>query len=102
MAELQELSHRPTDCEQGVLDAVLSDHFCLLTTPACFNPQEKICKLYERKLQEGFDTNNHIQKKKEFRNPRYEGPNGGKITPETQTARPSAPGAAANNCNKRT
>ncbi|CAL8263443.1 unnamed protein product [Arctogadus glacialis] len=31
--------------------------------------QEKICKLYERKLQEGFDTNNHIQKKKEFRNP---------------------------------
>ncbi|KAG7271200.1 hypothetical protein CRUP_003377 [Coryphaenoides rupestris] len=31
--------------------------------------KEKICKLYERKLQEGFDTNNHIQKKKEFRNP---------------------------------
>ncbi|TRY64976.1 hypothetical protein DNTS_024647 [Danionella cerebrum] len=31
--------------------------------------QEKIFKLYERKLHEDFDTNNHIQKKKEFRNP---------------------------------
>lgn len=31
--------------------------------------QEKIHKLYERKLQGDFDTNNHIQKKKEFRNP---------------------------------
>ncbi|AWP17265.1 SAP30-binding protein isoform 2 [Scophthalmus maximus] len=31
--------------------------------------QEKIHKLYERKLHGDFDTNNHIQKKKEFRNP---------------------------------
>nr|AAH48030.1 SAP30 binding protein [Danio rerio]AAI64075.1 Sap30bp protein [Danio rerio] len=31
--------------------------------------QEKIFKLYERKLQGDFDTNSHIQKKKEFRNP---------------------------------
>ncbi|XP_061764802.1 SAP30-binding protein isoform X2 [Nerophis ophidion] len=31
--------------------------------------QEKINKLYERKLHGDFDTNNHIQKKKEFRNP---------------------------------
>ncbi|KAL3046015.1 hypothetical protein OYC64_004095 [Pagothenia borchgrevinki] len=31
--------------------------------------QDKIHKLYERKLQGDFDTNNHIQKKKEFRNP---------------------------------
>ncbi|XP_062331361.1 SAP30-binding protein isoform X2 [Osmerus eperlanus] len=31
--------------------------------------QEKIQKLYERKLHGDFDTNNHIQKKKEFRNP---------------------------------
>lgn len=34
----------------------------------CF--QEKIFKLYERKLHGDFDTNSHIQKKKEFRNPR--------------------------------
>lgn len=33
--------------------------------------QEKIHKLYERKLHGDFDTNSHIQKKKEFRNPRY-------------------------------
>ncbi|XP_072312630.1 SAP30-binding protein isoform X2 [Eucyclogobius newberryi] len=31
--------------------------------------QEKIHKLYERKFHGDFDTNNHIQKKKEFRNP---------------------------------
>ncbi|KAG9350377.1 hypothetical protein JZ751_026732 [Albula glossodonta] len=31
--------------------------------------QEKIQKLYERKLHGDFDTNSHIQKKKEFRNP---------------------------------
>ncbi|XP_062855637.1 SAP30-binding protein [Trichomycterus rosablanca] len=31
--------------------------------------QEKIYKLYERKLKGDFDTNSHIQKKKEFRNP---------------------------------
>uniref|UniRef100_A0AAQ4RY75 SAP30 binding protein n=1 Tax=Gasterosteus aculeatus aculeatus TaxID=481459 RepID=A0AAQ4RY75_GASAC len=31
--------------------------------------QDKIHKLYERKLHGDFDTNNHIQKKKEFRNP---------------------------------
>uniref|UniRef100_A0A3B3XXW8 SAP30 binding protein n=1 Tax=Poecilia mexicana TaxID=48701 RepID=A0A3B3XXW8_9TELE len=31
--------------------------------------QEKIYKLYERKIHGDFDTNNHIQKKKEFRNP---------------------------------
>ncbi|KAI5619017.1 SAP30-binding protein [Silurus asotus] len=31
--------------------------------------QEKIHKLYERKMQGDFDTNSHIQKKKEFRNP---------------------------------
>uniref|UniRef100_A0A673MEE9 SAP30-binding protein-like n=1 Tax=Sinocyclocheilus rhinocerous TaxID=307959 RepID=A0A673MEE9_9TELE len=31
--------------------------------------QEKIFKLYERKLHGYFDTNSHIQKKKEFRNP---------------------------------
>ncbi|XP_035377918.1 SAP30-binding protein isoform X2 [Electrophorus electricus] len=31
--------------------------------------QEKIYKLYERKLHGDFDTNSHIQKKKEFRNP---------------------------------
>ncbi|XP_024120222.2 SAP30-binding protein [Oryzias melastigma] len=31
--------------------------------------QEKIHKLYERKLHGDFDTNSHIQKKKEFRNP---------------------------------
>ncbi|KAK3540066.1 hypothetical protein QTP70_025387, partial [Hemibagrus guttatus] len=31
--------------------------------------QDKIYKLYERKLHGDFDTNNHIQKKKEFRNP---------------------------------
>ncbi|XP_047656192.1 SAP30-binding protein isoform X1 [Tachysurus fulvidraco] len=31
--------------------------------------QDKICKLYERKLHGDFDTNSHIQKKKEFRNP---------------------------------
>lgn len=31
--------------------------------------QEKIYKLYERKLHGDFDTNKHIQKKKEFRNP---------------------------------
>ncbi|XP_011616822.1 SAP30-binding protein isoform X2 [Takifugu rubripes] len=31
--------------------------------------QEKINKLFERKTYEDFDTNNHIQKKKEFRNP---------------------------------
>ncbi|XP_029312796.1 SAP30-binding protein isoform X2 [Cottoperca gobio] len=31
--------------------------------------QDKIHKLYERKLQGDFDTNSHIQKKKEFRNP---------------------------------
>ncbi|KAJ0060255.1 hypothetical protein NL108_005839 [Boleophthalmus pectinirostris] len=31
--------------------------------------QEKIHKLYERKLHGNFDTNSHIQKKKEFRNP---------------------------------
>ncbi|XP_047232138.1 SAP30-binding protein isoform X2 [Girardinichthys multiradiatus] len=31
--------------------------------------QEKISKLYERKLHGDFDTNSHIQKKKEFRNP---------------------------------
>lgn len=31
--------------------------------------QEKICKLYERKQHGDFDTNSHIQKKKEFRNP---------------------------------
>uniref|UniRef100_A0A8C2FZL8 SAP30-binding protein n=2 Tax=Cyprinus carpio TaxID=7962 RepID=A0A8C2FZL8_CYPCA len=31
--------------------------------------QEKIFKLYERKLHGDFDTNSHIQKKKEFRNP---------------------------------
>ncbi|XP_072537335.1 SAP30-binding protein isoform X2 [Salminus brasiliensis] len=33
------------------------------------NLQEKIYKLYERKLHGDFDTNSHIQKKKEFRNP---------------------------------
>uniref|UniRef100_A0A3B4BDU9 Uncharacterized protein n=1 Tax=Periophthalmus magnuspinnatus TaxID=409849 RepID=A0A3B4BDU9_9GOBI len=34
------------------------------------NPKnEKIHKLYERKLHGNFDTNSHIQKKKEFRNP---------------------------------
>lgn len=33
--------------------------------------QEKISKLYERKLHGDFDTNSHIQMKKEFRNPRY-------------------------------
>ncbi|XP_019721178.1 SAP30-binding protein isoform X1 [Hippocampus comes] len=31
--------------------------------------QEKIHKLYERKLHGDFDTNSHIQKNKEFRNP---------------------------------
>ncbi|XP_030636395.1 SAP30-binding protein [Chanos chanos] len=31
--------------------------------------QEKILRLYERKLHGDFDTNSHIQKKKEFRNP---------------------------------
>uniref|UniRef100_A0A1A8QZB8 SAP30 binding protein n=1 Tax=Nothobranchius pienaari TaxID=704102 RepID=A0A1A8QZB8_9TELE len=31
--------------------------------------QEKIHKLYERKLHGDFDTNSHIQQKKEFRNP---------------------------------
>ncbi|XP_062388378.1 SAP30-binding protein isoform X2 [Sardina pilchardus] len=31
--------------------------------------QEKIQKLYERKQHGAFDTNSHIQKKKEFRNP---------------------------------
>ncbi|XP_015212231.1 SAP30-binding protein isoform X2 [Lepisosteus oculatus] len=31
--------------------------------------QEKIQKLYERKLHGDFDTNSHIQNKKEFRNP---------------------------------
>ncbi|KAM6951447.1 SAP30-binding protein isoform 1-T1 [Aplochiton taeniatus] len=31
--------------------------------------QEKILKLYERKQHGDFDTNSHIQKKKEFRNP---------------------------------
>uniref|UniRef100_A0A8C8CYH6 SAP30-binding protein n=1 Tax=Oncorhynchus tshawytscha TaxID=74940 RepID=A0A8C8CYH6_ONCTS len=31
--------------------------------------QEKIQKLYEKNLHGDFDTNNHIQKKKEFRNP---------------------------------
>ncbi|XP_070783215.1 SAP30-binding protein isoform X3 [Enoplosus armatus] len=31
--------------------------------------QDKIHKLYERKLHGDFDTNSHIQKKKEFRNP---------------------------------
>uniref|UniRef100_A0A8C5GEX0 SAP30-binding protein n=1 Tax=Gouania willdenowi TaxID=441366 RepID=A0A8C5GEX0_GOUWI len=31
--------------------------------------QEKISKLYERKLHGDFDTNTHIQQKKEFRNP---------------------------------
>uniref|UniRef100_A0A1A7WF48 SAP30 binding protein n=1 Tax=Iconisemion striatum TaxID=60296 RepID=A0A1A7WF48_9TELE len=31
--------------------------------------QDKINKLYERKLHGDFDTNSHIQKKKEFRNP---------------------------------
>nr|XP_055023586.1 SAP30-binding protein [Misgurnus anguillicaudatus] len=31
--------------------------------------QEKIQKLYERRLHGDFDTNSHIQKKKEFRNP---------------------------------
>ncbi|KAF4072725.1 hypothetical protein AMELA_G00266200 [Ameiurus melas] len=31
--------------------------------------QEKIYKLYERKQHGDFDTNSHIQKKKEFRNP---------------------------------
>uniref|UniRef100_A0A3B5KZF7 SAP30 binding protein n=1 Tax=Xiphophorus couchianus TaxID=32473 RepID=A0A3B5KZF7_9TELE len=31
--------------------------------------QEKIYKLYERKIHGDFDTNSHIQKKKEFRNP---------------------------------
>ncbi|KAG7507608.1 SAP30-binding protein isoform X2 [Solea senegalensis] len=31
--------------------------------------QEKIHKLYERKLHGDFDINNHIQQKKEFRNP---------------------------------
>ncbi|XP_041942749.1 SAP30-binding protein isoform X2 [Alosa sapidissima] len=31
--------------------------------------QEKILKLYERKQHGAFDTNSHIQKKKEFRNP---------------------------------
>uniref|UniRef100_UPI0037E8FB58 SAP30-binding protein isoform X2 n=1 Tax=Semicossyphus pulcher TaxID=241346 RepID=UPI0037E8FB58 len=31
--------------------------------------QDKILKLYERKLHGDFDTNSHIQKKKEFRNP---------------------------------
>lgn len=36
--------------------------------------QEKIHKLYERKLHGDFDTNSHIQKKKEFRNPRYAAP----------------------------
>lgn len=36
-----------------------------------FFKQEKINKLFERKIYEDFDTNNHIQKKKEFRNPRY-------------------------------
>lgn len=32
--------------------------------------QEKINKLFDRKVYEEFDTNSHIQKKKEFRNPR--------------------------------
>uniref|UniRef100_A0A146P5D2 SAP30-binding protein n=1 Tax=Fundulus heteroclitus TaxID=8078 RepID=A0A146P5D2_FUNHE len=31
--------------------------------------QEKIFKLYERRVHGDFDTNSHIQKKKEFRNP---------------------------------
>ncbi|XP_038155235.1 SAP30-binding protein isoform X2 [Cyprinodon tularosa] len=31
--------------------------------------QEKIFKLYERRIHGDFDTNSHIQKKKEFRNP---------------------------------
>ena len=35
-----------------------------------FLNQEKILKLYERKQHGAFDTNSHIQKKKEFRNPR--------------------------------
>lgn len=37
---------------------------------AWFSWQEKIQKLYDRKLHGDFDTNSHIQKKKEFRNPR--------------------------------
>ncbi|XP_028675604.1 SAP30-binding protein [Erpetoichthys calabaricus] len=39
-------------------------------TGRCSNHlQEKIQKLYDRKLHGDFDTNSHIQKKKEFRNP---------------------------------
>lgn len=49
--------------------------FFFLSSPAliicCASSQEKIHKLYERKLHGDFDTNSHIQKKKEFRNPRY-------------------------------
>lgn len=36
-----------------------------------FCQQVKIQKLYEKNLHGDFDTNNHIQRKKEFRNPRY-------------------------------
>lgn len=39
--------------------------------PFCFSPQDKIQKLYERKMKEGMDMNYIIQRKKEFRNPRY-------------------------------
>lgn len=38
--------------------------------PFCFSPQDKIQKLYERKMKEGMDMNYIIQRKKEFRNPR--------------------------------
>ncbi|KAG2460832.1 S30BP protein, partial [Polypterus senegalus] len=39
-------------------------------TGRCSNHlQEKMQKLYDRKLHGDFDTNSHIQKKKEFRNP---------------------------------
>ena len=46
---------------------------CLLTSSIDLFAlsQDKIHKLYERKLHGDFDTNSHIQKKKEFRNPRY-------------------------------
>ena len=45
-------------------------HCCDRNLFLSFPRQEKIQKLYDRKLHGDFDTNSHIQKKKEFRNPR--------------------------------
>ncbi|MCJ8734571.1 hypothetical protein PDJAM_G00236920 [Pangasius djambal] len=60
--ELKMAVHRRYTCDRIELERVCAEE-------REKSRSEKIYKLYERKLHGDFDTNSHIQKKKEFRNP---------------------------------